>query len=69
MMGRKAIAGECYSGKHIALLRARRGHTTGEAAASVGVSRRTWQRWEAGDTTADPRCVREYAEGLDAGEG
>lgn len=64
MMGRRTPSCERYTPDHVAWLRAQRGHTTAEAAAAVGVSRRTWQRWESGATTADLRCVREYALGL-----
>lgn len=44
------------------VIRARlaRGHTVTDAAALVGVARRTWQRWERGQYRADWRAMRDY---------
>lgn len=41
-------------------LRLARRQTVVAAAASIGVSRRTWFRWESGAVTPDPRAVRDY---------
>lgn len=41
-------------------LRVARRQTVTAAAASIGVSRRTWHRWESGHVPPDPRAVREY---------
>ena len=41
-------------------LRVARRQTVTAAAASIGVSRRTWHRWESGHVPPDPRAIREY---------
>lgn len=45
-----AVIEKCLESERIAVARLRSGLTQAQAAAIVGVSRRTWQRWEAGDT-------------------
>ena len=51
-------------GEIIREVRAQRGLTQAEAAATCGVSTRSWQRWEAGPTIPRAREARMVSAGL-----
>lgn len=47
-------------GDAVRQLRLARQQSTKQAADAIGVSVRTWERWERGDYAPDPRALRDY---------